>query len=300
MARSYCNLCLLEKKEQNFEKAIQFCELSAELADTLKLNLIGREVAEYLSDIYKIEGDYAKSVIWDEKAEILDDAVTVKAATLKGAKLELEAKMKAKEAAFEEKEERVRKGVRQQQMLFIGSTILFLLAVFYLYRRFSKTKEKIETQLQEQNQKIEKISHQNEQLQIANEEKAKELIIKKVEGKRKDAVLKNIEATIQNNEHTTSFDQLNESLQSLDDFKKLKQQIVEIDSQFFQKISNLNIDFTDNEIQHIAYSFLGISAKEAAQELFISKRTVENTRYNLKKKLAVPANQRLKKFLENL
>jgi len=95
-----------------------------------------------------------------------------------------------------------------------------------------------------------------------------------------------------------SFDQITELAKSSDPFFLIK--FKEVYPEFFENLLKHNNRLTDNDIKFCAYIKLNLSNKEVATFTKLTFRSVETTKYRLKKKLGLSADLNLNKWIQNL
>ncbi len=70
--------------------------------------------------------------------------------------------------------------------------------------------------------------------------------------------------------------------------------------EFFDSLNNLNPKLTNNDLKLCAYMRLGMTSMEISNLQFIEKKSVEMSKYRLKKKLQLEAEDDLNTFIQNL
>ncbi|MCJ7932758.1 MAG: LuxR family transcriptional regulator [Chryseobacterium sp.] len=73
----------------------------------------------------------------------------------------------------------------------------------------------------------------------------------------------------------------------------------EVYPEFLGKMLELNPNFKVSELTYCAYIYLGFSTKEIAEFTFKAVKTIENNRYNLRKKLKLSPEQDFSIWLHN-
>jgi len=73
----------------------------------------------------------------------------------------------------------------------------------------------------------------------------------------------------------------------------------EIYPEFLTKMLKINSKLTNAELILCAYIYIGVSSKDIATYTFRSLKTIENTRYSLRKKLRLPPDENLSFWLRN-
>lgn len=85
-----------------------------------------------------------------------------------------------------------------------------------------------------------------------------------------------------------------------DDWKNLKIHFVKMHPSFFDKLISKSSKITQKDLRHCAYIKLGFSAKETSDLLGTLPRSIEQARFRIKKKLNLPAEQKLKDYLRSI
>ena len=86
---------------------------------------------------------------------------------------------------------------------------------------------------------------------------------------------------------------------SEEDWERLKLHFDTIHSGFFARLKNKYPELTQAELRHCAYIKLQMFTSEIAQMLNIDNKSVQASRYRIKKKMHLPPEVDLKKFLED-
>jgi hypothetical protein len=86
---------------------------------------------------------------------------------------------------------------------------------------------------------------------------------------------------------------------SEEDWERLKLHFDTIHSGFFARLKNKFPELTQSELRHCAYIKLQMFTSEIAQMLNIDNKSVQASRYRIKKKMQLPPEVDLKKFLED-
>jgi hypothetical protein len=95
--------------------------------------------------------------------------------------------------------------------------------------------------------------------------------------------------------------------EAFDDIRKLAKEnnpeffsrFQEVYPQFTLKMLNINPKFKVSELTFAAYIYLGFNTKEIADYTFKAVKTIENNRYNLRKKLEISPEKDLQIWLRN-
>ncbi|SEF61547.1 regulatory protein, luxR family [Halpernia humi] len=60
---------------------------------------------------------------------------------------------------------------------------------------------------------------------------------------------------------------------------------------FFKNLTKLNADLQKNELHILAFIYLNFETKEIAEILFLSPKTIQNKKYNIRKKLNIKSKE---------
>jgi DNA-binding CsgD family transcriptional regulator len=91
--------------------------------------------------------------------------------------------------------------------------------------------------------------------------------------------------------------ELSEEKNLNDEWEQFSVHFNQVHSNFLLKLKSLYPDLTANELKLCAYLRMNLSSKEIAQLMSISTRGVEIGRYRLRKKLQIPSDTNLFRFL---
>lgn len=191
------------------------------------------------------------------------------------------------------------------------------LGVYLLYRKtIRKQKIIINRQKVEQEIKDKKIFElHNQNLQAELQYKSQELAGHILSSSRKNEILEKVKKGVTN--IATSIDdgkqssalkqmvtlvltQINENLEDDSDFKAFKSNFDIVHQDFFKKLEQKYPKLTRKEKTLCAYLKMGLSSKEIASILNISARSVEVSRYRLRKKMELEQEENINIFLQNL
>ncbi|NER14856.1 hypothetical protein GWK08_15475 [Leptobacterium flavescens] len=92
--------------------------------------------------------------------------------------------------------------------------------------------------------------------------------------------------------------QLEYQLEYDDDWENLKKHFSAVHTGFFDKIYQLHPSLTEAELRHCVFIKLHMQTKEIARILHIDPRSVQTSRYRIKKKLALDENTDLREYLK--
>ncbi len=201
--------------------------------------------------------------------------------------------------------------------------ILLIILIIYQFYIISKLKEK--DKIEEFQESIEKYNSQQILLEnelkmtnAANLKLEKEIEAKEKEQKkialniiRKNEILSDLKAGIENlkskSKGTLKYSDLNslkvsiiENLNIDKERKSFEKYIKEINNIFYQNLEKKYPDLTENEKKLCSLLRLKLSSKEIASILNITPKSVEVSRYRLRKKMNFKKNDKLSKELRKL
>jgi len=205
----------------------------------------------------------------------------------------------------------------------IGIIILLFILIIYQWYLISKLKEK--DKIEEFQESIEKYNVQQQilenELRLASSKKLKlekEIEAKEKEQKkialniiRKNEMLSDLkhgiedlknkpEGTIKYSDLNTLKIQIIENLNTDKERKSFDKYIKQINNRFYQNLEKKYPELTDNEKKLCSLLRLKLSSKEIASILNITPKSVEISRYRLRKKMNFKRNDKLSKELRKL
>lgn len=122
---------------------------------------------------------------------------------------------------------------------------------------------------------------------------------------KEKVILKKEEVILKKEEETKELKQkVNESFVELVQLAKENSpqfwiRFQEVYPTFLSKMLDINPKFTTAELILSAYIYIGASSKEIASYTYRSLKTIENTRYSLRKKLLIAPDENLSMWLRN-
>lgn len=182
-------------------------------------------------------------------------------------------------------------------LIIVSLLLLISLITTFILRRISKEKEKkqflnnveLKELLKNKDQEMMNISLNS----INNQQYLNEL--------RKDlekSISEDLKTT--NNNITKIISQLDYNLEQDDDWDNLKKHFNAVHSGFIEKLINKHASLSETEIRHCVFMKLHMQTKEIARILHIDPRSVQASRYRIKKKMNLNENTDLKEYLQKL
>lgn len=213
--------------------------------------------------------------------------------------------LESKETALKISEEEQKRIKQRDYFIILGISViaLFILISFIKQRKLSKTKrealkakqealrlkkEALDAEVRFKNQQITDFAiHISEKNELLEKIKAKLKSVKVINDSHKETVNDTIHFI--NNDIETDKEKI-----------QLYQQVDETNDSFRAKIDRLYTSLNEKEKKVATMLRLGQTSKQIALQLGISSASVDNYRYNLRKKMEIPKGESLKNFIQNI
>ncbi len=300
------------EKENNIEAGITELKEVLEKTETNSFQQSKADMYGVVSRLYKEKGDYRNSLAYFERYSELRDTLQ---RTLQNEKLNIlrvEQNYNQLVSELEQTESSLKlANIEKQQIttrnyLMIGIallTILFSVFIFFRQRKLNRArrailnsnqevlklkKEALDTEMRFKNKQITEFAiHISEKNELLEKIKSKLKGIKVTNDTYKEMVheaLHFINGDIEQNKEKV----------------QLYQHIDETTDSFGAKIDQLYPNLSAKEKKVAIMLRLGQTSKQIGLQLNISPASVDNYRYNLRKKMEIPKGQSLKSFVQNL
>ncbi|WP_422079390.1 triple tyrosine motif-containing protein [Ulvibacterium sp.] len=195
--------------------------------------------------------------------------------------------------------------------VYLLGILLFSFFMHNVYKQYYKKqrlklieKNKKELELAQVQNEKEIIRIKNEQLELENKSKGKELAVSTMSIIRKNELLTTIkdELNAMGNKDVMKpvIKIIDKSLRQNDDWELFQEAFNNADSEFLKRIKTTHPSLSPNDLKLCAYLRLNLSSKEIAQLLHISPRSVEIKRYRLRKKLGLQHEDNLVNYILEL
>jgi len=189
----------------------------------------------------------------------------------------------------------------------VFSLILFLLIHIIYKRYYKKQKQKLiaenhrrATRLELENGKV-IMKLKNEKLQLEIVSKTRELSVSTMNIIKKNEVLDTIKKELlslkKNSEIAPVIKIINKNFSTDSDWKMFEEAFNNADTDFLKKVKDLHTNLTPDDLRLCAYLRLNLSSKEIARLLNITPKSVEIKRYRLRKKMDLPHEKNLVKYI---
>ncbi|MEH0158421.1 tetratricopeptide repeat protein [Limibacter armeniacum] len=306
----YMNMGKLEQAERLLRKAAPFLQ---------PFNAM--RVYSNLASIDTLRNDYKAFAHDHLKYVTLKDSIYDEEKMLKISELEnsYESKLKDKEIQLLQKDNKIKRSQLLFMVIAIVAILLLLLTLYFRYRVLMHQKKLNLIQIEKQNfeklrleenyyaeQKIREIQKRKYHEDL--DEKNRQLASASFHTISKNKTLKQVSDSIQdfleNDKPKTSLNHLqkliNNNLNLDEDWEQFKLQFEKVNPDFFKKLHNNYKQLTDNDLRLLAYMRINLSTKEIAQMLNISSKSVNMSRYRLRKKIGLDKDEELRDFIQNI
>jgi tetratricopeptide (TPR) repeat protein len=267
-------------------------------ADGIKLsgkygNLPTLEYALYIvQNIYKSHGEYEEALdVYEQFTDIKDSIMNAEKAT-EFAKLEARYKLSEKELEIqtldrEKKELELNEEVSRLKLFGLIGVFVTLYLVGFFYFRIQRIK------LRQQQMKNSIL--QNEVTSVAKQMAVKNRAMENL----KEELTKSPKHSIQENntQFLSLFKLIDTNSKGEEDWNEFVSRFNTLHPTFFARLQKEHPELSNTELRLAALIKLRMTAKEIAEVINITPGSVKQARYRLKKKLGLPQEQGLAKFL---
>lgn len=310
------NIALLEskilEKENNISDGIAILQETLKSEDLKKFKQSEMDVYSELFHLFKKRGDFENGLRYYEKYTALRDTLQQQIQNDKLNILRVEQNYNQVVAELENTETRLqlanteKKSFKTRQFFIVGIAIMMILFSIFLFFRERKlnTTKRAALKSNEEVLKLKKAAldtemrFKNKQItEFAIHISEKNELLEKIKSK-----LRGIKVT-----HETYREMVNDALHFINsdieqnkEKVQLYQHIDETTDSFGAKIEQLYPNLSAKEKKVAIMLRLGQTSKQIGVQLNISPASVDNYRYNLRKKMEIPKGQSLKSFIQNL
>jgi len=295
----------LYKSEKNYSKAIKILESLLSQSNT---NIYPKEkinIYTSLSDAYEKKNNYKKALISQKKQyQIQDSIIDVHKVIQTEALLaefnykKVKIDLKNKEAELVISEEKAHSLRLVYGLFIIAGMALFVISTLIYFRKKETWKSKQEIQAIKQQKSENELNFKNKQITdfALNISEKNDLLVKikkkissltltdKSKNKKLSELLLFLNSTLeQNSEKAVIYSIANNTKDA-----------------FYHKLSELYPDLTDKEKRVAAFIHLNLSSKQIAMQLNITRPSVDNYRYNLRKKMNMSREISLYDFIKRI
>jgi len=296
----YQNLAesLIEMKQ--YDKALFYNQKSEKMLLNSDSNLLKANLYLLYSEIYEGKSEFNKAYkslqSHLEYKELSDNAK----ATLKFENIETLNKLANQKLDLQIKEQKIKLLENEKFATRIRITLLILLIIGILllsYYLIKKQRSKVKT--------LSHVIHQTEDKLEFTQTKTDKMVMNFVKNnefiERFKDELKQVQKTTTDAESKTELSRLLSELQNFKLINDTKEELFnEVDAQFLYKLEKKFPSLTEEERKICVLIYLNLKNKDMAVILNLSLRSVENSRYRIRKKMDLDSNDNLSTILYNL
>lgn len=311
---------LLAYKTGAFNRSIQIVHQGLPQANRLKLDEVRLNLFAILSDTYAALHRYDSALHYQKKHEAVTDSMYTgkKARMVAELQYVYETEKKDREILLLKKEEQRHRLITVTIGVAAIATF-FLLVVIYLSKRLQTIRHRArEAHLKAEHEKAQREKYRmqaekelqaekNKQLQLELGSSQRELATTTLFIQQKNNLLETLQAEIQalslktDDRQQQQLVEMGKNLQHHinfeGDWSKVIMHFEKVHPQFFEKLKALCPDLTMNELRQAAYIRINLTNKEVAQLMNVDTASVKMSRYRIKKKLGLQAEQSLSEFI---
>ncbi|TAE72555.1 MAG: hypothetical protein EAZ85_09465 [Bacteroidetes bacterium] len=304
-----------ENYQQNKEyaKAVEYAEKSLELAKKYELKNEEKNAYKILADLYDSQFQYQKAYEYHTKFEALKDTLF----NLEKNKQILELTFRYETEKKEQKIEILEKNKKINQntifVLFLGIFLLafILVGLFYRYKTIQIFRKQEEQIAKEKNKSLEselllketKIKIENDRFEEEMAYKERELASTALHIFQKNEILNILQEKLMNLDLTSGaevksiFSEIRNNINLDKGWEIFEMHFIKVHPDFFEKLQKNYPTLTTHELKLLSYIRLKLSNKEIASMLNILPKSVEMSRYRIKKKFNLLTDDNLDKWL---
>jgi len=190
--------------------------------------------------------------------------------------------------------------LKNRTLTLILSIFLILLIILLIALSFSRYS--IKSKLHKEEAK---------DLNLTIEQKNQELISRVLDQNHQNEIYEEINTTIATLEADKNTEKLKQYLYNINislsnkenegnEWQSFRTQFEQVHPQFFNNLLNIKSTLTENDLRVCAYIKLNLTTKDIANILNLSFRTIQTTRYRIKKKLGLAPETDLMKYIQSL
>lgn len=284
----------------NHNEAIKY--IDSQINDSLPYH-IKIELLEKLSNSYNIIGDYTKAFDIQKKITSVNDKYYKNLANsqLQTQKIVTENEILEKEVSLLKMQESKRNGAFVFSILILILLTAFIIFYFFKKKHTNKLKDEL------YNSQILLLEKEKLNQILEIEYKNKEITNMSLFISEKNQALSDIKKKIKNisTKNIETKNELKETLYFIDNIINNSNSITELDleietnkRQFEEKLTLKYPDLIEREIRVACLIMIGFTSKQISSHLNITRETVDNIRYILRKKLNIPKSDSILNYLK--
>ena len=309
-AISLCNIGLCMRDLKQYSKALDYFEKGLQLAKEEDFSKVIYDIYKDVADTYKAMGDYENALVFHEQYSNLRDSVYDSEKNAQIADLWVQYDSQKKDRDLIESQKQIvqlqqNKKIERLTSYILTGGILFLLIIgFLLYSRNKVKQELVEIELK--NSELE-----GERLKKELDSKHQDLTNFALDISRKNEFSNQIHEALKTISNSGDPEFRKKKIRNLlilasnhlklnDDIKEFQMNVEKVNQDFFYKLDDYFPDITNTEKQLCGLIRLNLSTKDIASIRNISPKSVEMSRYRLRKKLNLKPEEEITSFLQGL
>ncbi len=285
------------EQEHNYTLAIEYAQKSLTLCQKHELKAEEQLAYKLLASLYHKQGDFNLAYQYQTKGFVLKDSLfnLQKSQQIAELTIEYETEKKIQQIKLLEKDQLIK-----TYSLYALILILCIVVALAFYRyQIQKKRHQEKMAVQEiQTQLKQEIFEE----QIANQER--ELTSNYLHLLQKNEMLNTLQEKLSElnpnikTEIKPLFQDIRDTINLDKDWENFQKHFVEVHPQFFTKLSNNFPTVSQNDLKLLSYIRMKMSSKDIALMLKITPKSVEMSKYRLKKKIGLGADDTLDKWIE--
>lgn len=260
-----------------------------------------------LAQLYKQKGNFKKALEYQEKVTEYNSLLFNKSQSEAVKKIEAQYQSVQKEKAVQQQ--------KTEKLWFAGATILSLLGGFFMFRSYhfrlkyslerekqlSLEKNEVNLQINFEKEEQARLKAEQELLSLQQEKLQNEVLINQLHIQHKNEVLHQLKEKLDTDKDFNIHQVLREENFLDKDFDKARFDIQEVHPNFFRNLNEKsNQKLTDLDLKYCAYMHLGMTTKQISNLLNVEPKSVNMTKYRLKKKFGLDADTDLIQFIKGI
>ncbi|MCK5856240.1 MAG: tetratricopeptide repeat protein [Bacteroidales bacterium] len=287
MASIYSALGESDKAKEYLKKGIRLCSSNNGLSNYLILDY--QSIVEEYAKMYQFDSAY----IYYRKYSLLRDSVNEMDRMQTISNLESEYQMHEQEV----EQKLLNQKLQSRTRVLLFSTALSVLVVLLLILTYSRYKLKTRV-----------LKKEAKELNLTIDEKNRQLVTRVMDQNKHNYAYENLRETLAKIEDSKDVEMVKKELSSMltklsqddnlgMDWGSFKMHFEQVHPNFFNALLSKNNALTQNDLRLCGYIKLNLSTKEIANILNVSDRTIQTSRYRIKKKLELPAEVNLVQYI---
>jgi len=296
-AAIYGNLSNIYTAKGEFEEAISYLRKSIEVCSN------NNGLSSYLLTDYKtIIDDYVQLSSFDSAYFFYKKYIALRDSVYEHDRIRTINSLRT-EYKIEESEAQAKilaQKLRNRTIILISSILLSLLIILLLILSYSRYKLKTKV-----------LKEEAKALNLTIDEKNRELVTRVMAQNQQEEIYESISKALVTLEKNNNPEELKQHIKTIKsnisskektrmDWDSFKMHFENVHPNFFEKLLKKNKTLTQNDLRLCGYIKLNLSTKDIANILNVSDRTIQTSRYRIKKKLDLPTETNLVHFIQGL